>query len=141
MKNRSQLTIIILLLIALVTLGAYSYFSDSKTVNVSVKTATLKLGEVKVVPTSLGQNVKPGDSGTFDVTFKNDGSIPGKYTITINNIPAFLTIDPTEKTGTVNAGDSVTETFSWNIPAEADMGTGGQEIQLEVKVNLDQIRP
>ena len=139
-KYRKSGTILILALLAvIVTTFAYAYLSDSKQVSVTMKAATLKLGEVVTVPANIGNNLKPGDSDTLTVKVQNIGTIPGKYTVKLSNIPGFLTFDNITKSGQVGAGETVLVPFHWSIPLDADMGAGGQEIDLKVSVNLEQI--
>lgn len=127
--------------IALLSAGAYSYFTDSVTVSATFHSASLKLGTVTTNPLALGENLKPGDTGTFIVNVPNIGTIPGKYTVTLQGNTRYLRFIEQQLSGEVAAGATVPVVFHWNIPEDADLGTGGQNVEIKIAVDLEQIHP
>jgi predicted ribosomally synthesized peptide with SipW-like signal peptide len=141
MRTRLYIIIALILLVASFGVGVYAFMSDSQTVNVTMHAASLKLGEVTTFPTSLGNNIKPGDSGTLTVNVVNIGNIPGNYTVNVKDNSGYIIFEKTKVIGKIDPGVTVPVSYKWNIPTSTDMGTGGQEISIKISVNLDQILP
>jgi hypothetical protein len=141
MRKHVDVLVTLILVIAFLSAGAYAYFSDRQTVRISLKTASLKLGPVTVLPTTLGDNVKPGDSGSFTVDVVNDGTISGYFTIKVSDALNLLMFEDNEVSGSIAKGETVPVVFHWSLPLETDMGTGGQEIVIKILVSLDQTEP
>ncbi|HEX9008420.1 MAG TPA: TasA family protein [Patescibacteria group bacterium] len=141
MTKRAQIIAALLLAVALLSAGAYSYFTDSVTVSTRFQAASLKLGTVTTNPLTLGENLKPGDTGTFVVNVPNVGTIPGRYTVTLKGDTGYLRFIETQQSGEVAAGATVPVVFHWNIPEDADLGTGGQNVEIKIAVDLEQIHP
>jgi predicted ribosomally synthesized peptide with SipW-like signal peptide len=141
MKKRLEVLVILLLVIAVLSVGAYAYFSDRQTVRVSLKAASLELGPVIVVPKTLGDNIKPGDSGSFTVDVENAGTISGYYTVKVSDATNLLVFTDKEVSGSIAKGETVPVVFHWSLPLLTDMGTGGQEIVIKILVSLDQVEP
>ena len=105
MKKIIGLSIAALLIIGIVAVGTYAYFSDTATSNGNTWTAgTLVLSEVTTgsaannsyivtpgggingsVQFGLTDPVKPGSSGTITWTLSNTGNVPGTLTLVASN--------------------------------------------------------
>jgi predicted ribosomally synthesized peptide with SipW-like signal peptide len=95
---------VILAAAAIIAGGTYAYFSDTETsIGNTFSAGTLNLtidGLNSPLPHFTLNNVKPGDSGNYEVKFKNEGTIAGAhFFIKVLNLTDSEGLNPESETG------------------------------------------
>lgn len=107
----------------------------------TIRDPGLEMAVKESVSWNLGNNLVPGDAGVETLQVTNGGSIAGTicYEVT-QEPPSFLhvTFDEGLCNTLIQAGETRDFTVSWEIPADANLGTGGQEINFGLSVELEQ---
>jgi hypothetical protein len=136
-----------LILMAILVLGSLqavqATLRDDDHIDIGGRTATLEVeagvGEDLQTAFSLGDNLVPGDSGTETIVIKNTGSIDAVVCAELEGDPDFVEVALEANCGqTIPAGESMTLDLDWEIPLEAELGTGGQEFEFSLHVTLEQ---
>ena len=135
----------IALVIGLVGVGVFAYFSDTEdstgntftagTLNITLGTSSWSAGF---------DNMKPGDTVNFTLPVNNAGSLPLNYTVTTTlsgtlaegTTPCTQVTAPTS--GSLNVGGSVDIVVSITMPSVADNEYQGQSGILNVTIDAVQ---
>lgn len=144
MKVLKNVFIVVLLLAAVsAASSAWASLHDEETIGVSGQAATLKVsvgaGSEMQTGVSLGDNLKPGDSGSVPITIVNEGSIDGEVCAElVGEVPPYLSMQLDDICGDrLGAGQQTTIYLDWQVLDE-DLGTGGQTFDLAVHVSIEQ---
>ena len=148
MKTKQFLTIVVILLLAVTAIGVTgttALFHDSESITFVMRTASLEL-EVKVDGQSLqdgayllGDNLKPGDSGHFDLVLTNTGTIPGIASVKLTNSPGFLKVGIDDNgTHVIAPGETYTVGVKWHIPVDIGSEVSGKDFGLKFVIDLIQ---
>lgn len=148
MKTKQFFTIVVILLLAVTAIGVTgttALFHDSESITFVMRTASLNL-EVMVDGQSLqngayllGDNLKPGDSGHFDLVLTNTGTIPGIVSVSLANSPGFLNVVINDDgTHVIGPGETHIVSVNWNIPVGTGSGVSGKDFSLNFVIDLIQ---
>jgi hypothetical protein len=138
------LLVVFVLLAAIGALSsAWASLNDEEVLDLQGRAATLMVsvgaGESMDTGISLGENLKPGDSGSVPITIINEGTIDGVVCAQVQGeIPYYLSVNLENICGDVlGAGEQTTIMLNWTV-LDVDMGTGGQTFDLSVRVSIEQ---
>ncbi len=144
MKLLRGLLVVFVLLAAIGALSsAWASLNDEEVLDLQGRAATLMVGvgagESMDTGISLGENLKPGDSGSIPITIANEGTIDGVVCAQVQGeIPYYLSVNLENICGSVlGAGEETTITLYWTV-LDVDMGTGGQTFDLSIHVSIEQ---